>query len=100
VSKQFTAMAILLLVAGRRLALDDPPARFFAAVPPHWRHITLQHLLMHTAGLLDYEELILSDTATPLHDQGVLDLVRPTPTAITPLVPPSATATPAITCWR
>ncbi len=30
VSKQFTAMAALLLVADRVLALDDPLARFFA----------------------------------------------------------------------
>src|SRR5258705_8398380 len=34
VSKQFTAMAILLLVADGRLALDDPLARFFAGAPP------------------------------------------------------------------
>src|SRR5262245_32736344 len=55
VSKQFTAMAALLLIADGRLALDDPLARFFAGPPPHWRHVTVQHVLTHTAGLLDYE---------------------------------------------
>src|SRR5215212_1952897 len=41
VSKQFTAMALLLLVADGHLALDDPLARFFAGAPPRWQHVTL-----------------------------------------------------------
>src|SRR3954468_22620827 len=69
VSKQFTAMAILLLVADRRIALDDPLTRFFAAAPDLWRHVTLQQLLTHTAGLRDYEDLIPPGTSTPLSDQ-------------------------------
>jgi CubicO group peptidase (beta-lactamase class C family) len=77
VSKQFTAMAVLLLVADRRLALDDPLARFFAGAPPHWRHVMVQHLLTHTAGLLDYEDLIPPGATAQLRDQDVLDLVQP-----------------------
>jgi CubicO group peptidase (beta-lactamase class C family) len=76
-SKQFTAMVVLLLVAAGRLALDDPLARFFAPSPPRWRHVTLQHLLTHTAGLLDYEDLIPPDATAQLRDRDVLDLVRP-----------------------
>jgi CubicO group peptidase (beta-lactamase class C family) len=76
-SKQFTAMAVLLLVADGRLALDDPLARFFAPFPPHWQHVTVQHLLTRTAGLLDYEDLIAPDTTAQLRDTDVLDLVRP-----------------------
>ena len=45
---------------------------FFGGAPPHWRHITLQHLLTHTAGLLDYEDLIPPDITAPLRDQDVL----------------------------
>jgi len=77
VSKQFTAMAILLLVADGCLALDDPLAQFFAGAPARWQHVTLLHLLTHTAGLRDYEDLIPPDTTAPLCDQDVLDLVRP-----------------------
>jgi CubicO group peptidase (beta-lactamase class C family) len=77
VSKQFTAMTVLLLVADGRLALDDPLARFFTDTPPRWRHVTLQHLLTHTAGLFDYEDLIPPGTTAQLRDQDVLDLVRP-----------------------
>jgi CubicO group peptidase (beta-lactamase class C family) len=77
VSKQFTAMAILLLVADRRLAIDDPLARFFTDAPPSWRHITIQQLLAHTSGLLDYEDLIPPDVTTQIRERDVLDLVRP-----------------------
>ena len=77
VSKQFTAMAILLLVADRRLALDDPLARFFEGAPPSWRQITVQQLLAHTAGLLDYEDLIPPGATAQLREQDVLNLVRP-----------------------
>jgi CubicO group peptidase (beta-lactamase class C family) len=77
VTKQFTAMAVLLLVADGRLALDDPLARFFAAAPPRWRHVTIEHLLTHTSGLLDYEDLIPPGTTAQLHDHDVLELVRP-----------------------
>jgi len=77
VSKQFTALAVLLLVADGRLALDDPLARFFADAPHFWRFVTLRHLLTHTSGLLDYEDRIPPEATTQLHDQDVLDLVRP-----------------------
>jgi CubicO group peptidase (beta-lactamase class C family) len=70
-------MALLLLVADGHLALNDSLARFFAGAPARWRHITLLHLLTHTAGLRDYEDLIPPGTTTPLCDQDVLDLVRP-----------------------
>jgi CubicO group peptidase (beta-lactamase class C family) len=77
VSKQFTAMAALLLVANGQLALDDPLTRFFVDAPLHWQYVTVQHLLTHTAGLPDYEDLIPSDTTIPLRDLDVLTLVRP-----------------------
>jgi CubicO group peptidase (beta-lactamase class C family) len=77
VSKQFTAMAALSLAAEGRLALSDPLARWFAGAPPRWRQITIEHLLTHTSGLLDYEDLIPPDTTAQLRDHDVLDLVRP-----------------------
>ena len=77
VSKQFTAMAALLLIADGRLTFDAQLARFFAHAPPRWRHVTLLHLLTHTAGLLDYEDLIPPNTTAQLCDRDVLDVVRP-----------------------
>jgi CubicO group peptidase (beta-lactamase class C family) len=53
VSKQFTAMGILLLIEKGQLQLTDSLAKFFPELPYH--NITIQHLLSHTSGLPDYE---------------------------------------------
>jgi len=55
VGKQFTAMAVMLLVEERKLALDEPISKHLA-VPASWSGITVRHLLMHTSGLGDYPE--------------------------------------------
>jgi len=56
--KQFTAMAVMMLVEEGKLALDDPVARFIPDAPPAWKGITLRHLLTHTSGMGDYTEKI------------------------------------------
>ncbi len=53
--KQFTAMAVMLLVEQGKLALEDPVAKYLK-VPPAWSRMTVRHLLTHTAGLGDYPE--------------------------------------------
>ncbi len=53
--KQFTAMAIMLLVEEGKLALADPVAKYLD-VPASWSGITVRHLLTHTAGLGDYPQ--------------------------------------------
>lgn len=52
VSKQFTAVAILELVAKGKLMLDDSFSQYFPAFKFH--AITVEHLLTHSAGLPDY----------------------------------------------
>jgi CubicO group peptidase (beta-lactamase class C family) len=54
VSKQFTAMGILLLEEKGKLRLTDSLRQFFPELPYHG--VTIQHLLAHTSGLPDYEE--------------------------------------------
>jgi CubicO group peptidase (beta-lactamase class C family) len=54
IGKQFTAMAVMLLVEEGKLSLDAPLPN--AAVPDRWSHIRLRHLLTHTSGLGDYPE--------------------------------------------
>ncbi|MFN8342210.1 MAG: serine hydrolase domain-containing protein [Cyclobacteriaceae bacterium] len=56
VSKQFTATAILLLQKDGKLSVGDSLRYFFPELPYHG--ITIHHLLTHTSGLPDYEELI------------------------------------------
>ncbi|MCX6320049.1 MAG: serine hydrolase [Bacteroidetes bacterium] len=52
VSKQFTAMGILLLQQQGKLSLDDSLRKFFPELP--YQNITVRHLLHHTSGLPDY----------------------------------------------
>lgn len=53
--KQFTAMAVMMLVEEGKLSLDDPISKHLA-VPASWSKITVRHLLTHTSGLGDYPE--------------------------------------------
>jgi len=55
VTKQFTAAAIMKLAEQGKLAISDPLARYFPAVP-NAEKITLRHLLTHTSGLHSYTD--------------------------------------------
>ena len=55
VGKQFTAMAVMMLVEQGKLSLGDPVSKFLKA-PSSWSKITIRHLLTHTSGLGDYPE--------------------------------------------
>src|SRR6266568_1394299 len=75
VSKQFTAMAVVILAQRKKLFLDEPLAEFFAEFPEYGRQITVRQLLSHNSGLLDYEDLIPKATKIPLLDRDVLRLL-------------------------
>ena len=76
VSKQFTAAAILLLAEDGRLSLDDPVRRWLPSLPAVADPITLRHLLTHTSGLVDYEDLMGEDWQGQIRDAGVLELLE------------------------
>src|SRR5688500_4075932 len=75
VTKQFTATAVLLLAERGKLSLEDPLPRFFPVFSRAAHGVKVRHLLGHTSGLLDYEDLIPPGTTVPLKDKDVLDLV-------------------------
>ena len=58
-TKQFTAMAVMILKDRGKLRFEDSLAMFCPEFPPYARTITIRHLLNHTSGLPDYEELLL-----------------------------------------
>ena len=53
-SKQFTAMAVLLLEQQGKLHVSDKLCLYIDACPDAWKDVTLQHLLTHTSGIQDY----------------------------------------------
>jgi CubicO group peptidase (beta-lactamase class C family) len=58
VSKQFTAMCILLLAESGRLSLDDDIRKYMPEIPQYESPITVRHLIQHTSGLRDYLTLM------------------------------------------
>ncbi len=76
VSKQFTAAAILLLAQDGALSIDDPVRRWLPGLPPAADAITLRHLLGHTSGLVDYEDVMPDDVRGQLRDADVLRLLE------------------------
>jgi CubicO group peptidase (beta-lactamase class C family) len=75
-TKQFTAAAVLLLVEESRLSLDASVRAWLPSLPAVADLVTLRHLLTHTSGVLDYEELIPASRRNPLHDADVLQLLK------------------------
>ena len=57
-TKQFTAMAIMLLVHDGKLRYDETLAEIFPDFPTYGKTITVRNLLNHTSGLPDYEDLM------------------------------------------
>lgn len=84
VSKQFTAMAVILLAKAGKLRYDQPIRDFLAELPPAAQPVTVRHLLNHTSGLWDYEALIPADRTTQLNDDDVLTLVASKDSLSTP----------------
>lgn len=53
VSKQFTAVAVLMLAEKKALDIDADITRYLP-YPTQGRRITIEHLLTHTSGIVDY----------------------------------------------
>src|SRR5262245_54544624 len=54
VSKQFTAMAVLLLAKDGKLSIDDPVRKYLPELPDYGGPLTIRHMLTHTSGLRDW----------------------------------------------
>lgn len=54
ITKQFTAVAILMLEEQGKLSLNDPITKFIPDYPTNGKTITVHHLLNHTSGIKSY----------------------------------------------
>jgi CubicO group peptidase (beta-lactamase class C family) len=63
-SKQFTAMAILILQSQGKLTVQDPICDYIANCPAAWQDITIHQLLTHTSGLSPELYDIVDDAAS------------------------------------
>jgi D-alanyl-D-alanine carboxypeptidase len=74
VSKQFLAVAMLLLQQDGKLSLDDPVSRYLPSLT-RAKDITLRQLLSHTSGYQDYYPLdyVAPFMLQPVTADGILD---------------------------
>lgn len=57
VSKQFTAMSVLLLAQDKKLSLDDEIHKFIPELPNYGVPVTLRQMLNHLSGIRSYTDL-------------------------------------------
>src|SRR5690348_14273685 len=75
VTKQFTAASILLLKQDGKLKLTDPIRKYLPELPASDDKITIENLLTHTSGLVDYEDLIPPDRTSQINDDDVRRMI-------------------------
>ncbi len=86
ITKQFTAVAILQLVAAGKVKLDDDVSTYVADFPPAGHKVTVAHLLNQTSGLPSYtdEKTWLTTWRQDLKPSDLLAFTKGKP----PLFPP------------
>lgn len=81
-TKQFTAMAVMLLIHDGKLSYDTRITDIFPKFGAYGKAITVRNLLNHTSGLKDYEDLMkpqsdmAEDKLVQIKDRGVWELLR------------------------
>ena len=75
-TKQFTAASILLLAQDGKLTIDDPVRKWLPSLPQVAEPMTIRHLLTHTSGMIDYEDVIPPQMTAQLHDADVLKILE------------------------
>jgi len=78
VTKQFTAMSILQLIANGQLSLDTTLTEIFPEFPSYGENINIGQILQHTSGLTDYEEFVDDSVTDQLKDKDVLNMMLAT----------------------
>lgn len=76
VSKQFTAMCIMLLAKQGRLSYDDNLLHFFPNFEPTvGKKIKVRHLLTHSSGIRDYESSLPDERTAQILDAEVVAML-------------------------
>jgi len=75
ISKQFTAMCIMILKERGKLKYENSITDIFPEFPDYGSRITIKHLLQHTSGLVDYEDMLADTVTIQVHDDDVLKMM-------------------------
>jgi len=74
-TKEFTALAVMLLARDGKLRYDEPIGVLLPELGPRVSALTVRQLLTHTSGIWDYEDLIPDSQTAQVSDADVLALV-------------------------
>ncbi len=85
-TKQFTAMAILMLIERGELNLDDEITRFIPDYPTNGNKITIHHLLTHTSGIKNYTSIkeLIAISKQDLTPKELIDFFKNEPVDFSP----------------
>lgn len=77
ITKQFTSVAILMLMEQGKLNLHDPLSKYIPDYPKG-NEISIHHLLNHTSGIMSYTNVVefRSKTRTDLSPMEIIDGVK------------------------
>ncbi|MCG6186920.1 serine hydrolase domain-containing protein [Maribellus maritimus] len=80
-TKQFTAVAILMLEEAGKLKVTDDITKFIPDYPTHGKKITIHHLLSHTSGIKDFTRMksIMSIAKKDLTPKELVDFFKNEP---------------------
>jgi CubicO group peptidase (beta-lactamase class C family) len=62
-TKQFTAMAILILQEQNKLQVHDPICSYITPCPHSWQKVTIHELLTHTSGIPEFDHTDVSNAS-------------------------------------
>lgn len=82
VGKQFTAMAVMMLVEDGKIVLDEKIGKYLGEVPSALANITIRHLLTHTGGMTGYPQGF--DFRKDYTEDELLKHAKDAPTAFAP----------------
>jgi CubicO group peptidase (beta-lactamase class C family) len=74
-TKEFTALSVMLLARDGKLRYDEPIGFLLPGLPPQVRALTVRQLLTHTSGIWDYEDLIPDTQTVQVSDADVLAMI-------------------------
>jgi len=85
-TKQFTALGILILQEQGKLSAEDPVSKFLTNCPNAWSKIKIRHLLNHTSGIPDYTGFAdyRSTLMQPWPPEKMMDRLRDMPLEFEP----------------
>jgi CubicO group peptidase (beta-lactamase class C family) len=85
-TKQFTAIAIMMLVSDGKLSLEDKIVDILPDLPTAWKDVNVRHLLNHTSGIKSYTstETFEQTLRKDYTHQEIIDLVANEPMEFAP----------------